>query len=63
MAILMFALAFVYGYLVFITFAYLVAKLIFTRIDKEEQRAKEEKLMLRSKAKRVRTRRGVLAHV
>ncbi len=63
MGYVMFIIAFIVGYPLFMISAYVLGKLIFVKIDETDQEAQEkEKLMEVIKAKRIKTRRVRLAH-
>lgn len=63
MGYVMFILAFIIGYPLFMVSAYVLGKLIFVKIEENEEEALEkEKLMEVIKAKRIKTRRARLVH-
>lgn len=59
---LMTVLSFVIGYPVFMLFVYLVAKVIFTPLDKIAAEQEREKMQLLNKARRVRRSQRVKAN-
>lgn len=62
MGYVMFIIAFIVGYPLFMVSAYVLGKLIFVKIEENEESLEKEKLMEVIKAKRIKTRRTRLAH-